>query len=403
MGKKRGNGEGSISQRQSDGIWQASMTLPNGKRKYLYGKTRQIVARKLAAATRDRDHGLPLVTDERLTVERYLTQWLERMQPPRIRASTHLRYTSLLSHVIRAHGPLRLTHLTAQHLSTLYARLQQAEVNGGAGLSASTVHHVHTVLHGALDDALKLDLIPINVTERVDAPKLRSAVVDPYTREEANQLLEAARGDRLEALYALAITTGMRLGELLALSWRQVDVTATIGASLRVVATTQRDANGAWTIGEPKTYASRRQIGLTPVATRALLRHQARQRAEQEAQSNTGINRPMRYGDLVFTDTVGGLLDEGNVSKRSYMPLLQRAGLPYRRFHTLRHTCATLLLADGVSLHKVSALLGHASISITADLYGHLAKSDYQQDTSESMARLIRLSDDADASQDIAG
>jgi integrase len=140
VGKKRGNGEGSISQRQRDGLWQASITLSDGQRKYFYGKTRQIVARKLAAATRDRDHGLPLVTDERLTVERYLEQWLERMQPPHVRASTYLRYTSLLAHVIRAYGSLRLTHLTTHHLITLYARLQQPKAAGGAGLSASTAH-----------------------------------------------------------------------------------------------------------------------------------------------------------------------------------------------------------------------------------------------------------------------
>ena len=102
---------------------------------------------------------------------------------------------------------------------------------------------------------------------------------------------------------------------------------------------------------------------------------------------------PWRETDLVFTNALGELLEERNVTLRSYMPLLKRAGLPYRRFLALRHTCTTLLLADGVPLHKVSALLGHASISITADLYGHLAKSDYQRDTSESMDGLFSEDD----------
>ena len=289
-----------------------------------------------------------------------------------------------------------MTHLTAHHLSTLYTRLQQPKAAGGAGLSSSTAHHVHTLLHQALDDAMKLDLTPIDVADRVNAPKLRRKVVDPYTREEVNRLLAVARGDRLEALYLLAVTTGMRLGELLALTWRQVDLTAADGASVQIVATIQHGTAGRWTLGEPKTHASRRCITVTPQATRSLLRHQTRQRAERAALLAAQGAREWQETDLVFTNIIGGLLDEGNVAKQSYRPLLQRAGLPYRNFHTLRHTCATLLLADGVPLHKVAALLGHANISITADLYGHLAKSDYQRDTSASMGRLITFPEDDD-------
>lgn len=396
--RKNANGEGSIGQRK-DGLWQARLSLPDGKRKYFYGRTRQEVSRKLAAARRDRDRGLPVVTDERLTVERYLTQWLERMKPPRVRPSTHRRYTQLLAHVIRAHGSERLTLLTAHQLTSLYAQLQRPRSDGGAGLSASTAHHVHTVLHGALADAVKLDLAPINVSERVNAPKLRRSTIDPYTRQEADRLLDAARGDRLEALYVLAVLTGMRLGELLALTWRQIDLDSpralADGPTLQVVASLTRSAEGRWQVGEPKTRASRRRIRLIPRARLALIRHQARQRAEREALIAAAGARVWQESDLVFTNIVGGLLDEGNVAKHSYAPLLQRAGLPYRRFHALRHTCATLLVADGVPLQKVSALLGHASISITSDLYAHIALGNYERDTSESMERLFGGNDSA--------
>lgn len=394
---KRGNGEGSIAQRK-DGVWQSCLSLPSGKRKYFYGKTRQDVARKLAAAIRDRDRGVALVSDERLTVEQYLTQWLDRMKPPRLETSTHLRYTQQLAHVIRAHGRQRLTSLTAHQITLFYARLQQPKAAGGAGLSASSAHHIHVVLHGALSEAAKLDLVPNNVTERVNAPKLRPAEVDPYTREEADRLLEAARGDRLEALYVLAVTTGMRLGELLALTWRQVDLGSLENrgaASLRIIETAKHDAHGRWTVGKTKTRASRRRIELIPRTRLALLRHQAQQRTERDEFERTAGAGAWQKTDLVFTTTVGGLLDEGNVGKRSYKALLTRAGLPYRHFHTLRHTCAALLLADGVPLYKVSALLGHASINITANLYGHLAKSEYERDASNTMERLFGTTEEA--------
>lgn len=118
MSGKRHNGEGSIRQR-SDGLWEARLSLPDGRRKSFYDKSRQVVARRLAEALRDRDKGVALIADERLTVAAHCAQWLERMQPPRVRPTTHRRYTQQLAHVARAYGDLRLAKLTAAHLATL--------------------------------------------------------------------------------------------------------------------------------------------------------------------------------------------------------------------------------------------------------------------------------------------
>jgi hypothetical protein len=120
MTKRRGHGEGSIRQRP-DGLWEARLSLPDGRRKSFYDKSRQVVAKRLSEALRDRDKGAMVIADERLTVERYLADWLERMQPPRIRPSTHRRYGQQMAHVIRAYGDLRLTRLTASHLATCRA------------------------------------------------------------------------------------------------------------------------------------------------------------------------------------------------------------------------------------------------------------------------------------------
>lgn len=379
---KRGNGEGGISQRP-DGLWEARLTLADGRRKSFYNKSRQVVARKLAEALRDRNKGAPIIADERLTVARYLSDWLERMQPPRVRPSTHRRYGQQLAHVVSAYGDLRLTRLTAAQLATLYARLQRPTDAKRRPLSASSVHHIHVVLRESLDDAVKLGLVAANVTDRVDAPKLLRAGIQPYTTEEAQRLLEAARGERLEALYVVALTTGMRLGELLALSWRQVDLEE---LTLQVVASLQRVGMGraGWQVGEPKTAHSRRKIALTPLAVEVLRAHRARQLAERMAVADVWHDN-----DLVFCDALGDYLDARHVTRYEFHPLLRRAGLPIRRFHDLRHSSATLLLKAGVHPKIVSEMLGHSTIAITLDIYSH-ALPDMQRGAAGAMEGILR-------------
>lgn len=379
MAKRRGNGEGTITQR-IDGRWEARVTLLDGKRKCFYGKTRQEVARKLTEARRALDVGSSVIADERLTVAAYLVLWLERMRPPRVRPSTHRRYTQQLAHVIRTYGSIRLTRLSAAQVTSLYAQLQRSKADRGAGLSATTAHHIHTVLRKALADAVRLDLVTANVTDRVDAPKLRRTPIQPFNAQEAQQLLEAAHGDRLEALYVLALTTGMRLGELLALTWRHVDLEA---GTLQVVASLQRVERG-WRSGAPKTQRSRRQIALTVTAQEALRAHRMRQLAERVATADQ-----WRQRDLVFCNRVGDYLDAQSFSRTTYQNLLRRAGLPHKRFHDLRHTAATLLLKAGVHPKVVSEMLGHSTIAITMDTYSFVMP-DMQREAAGAMEAMLR-------------
>jgi integrase len=178
-------------------------------------------------------------------------------------------------------------------------------------------------------------------------------------------LLEAARGDRLEALYVLAVTTGMGRGELLGLKWSDVDLENT---SVSVRRTLTRTDNGKRvSLGEPKTKKSRRTIRLTPQAVQALREHLRRQLTEIELLGD-------QYSDhgLVFTTQRGTPINPSNLRQRSLAPLLKKAGLPHIRFHYLRHTCATLLLAKNVHPKFVQELLGHATIAITLDTYSHV-------------------------------
>lgn len=243
---------------RSDGRWAASVSLDQGRRKTFYGKTRQEVGLKLAAALKARQDGLPVLA-ERQTVGKYLVGWLDSVRPS-LRSRTYTRYEQYVRlHAIPELGPLRLARLGPQHLQRLYAdRLQ-------AGLSPTSVAHLHAVLHRALDQATRWGLTARNVAALVTPPRIKRQEMMALSPEQARTLLAAAKAERLEALYTLALTTGMRQGELLALRWRDVDLEA---GTVQVRATLQRTRDG-FTFSEPKTARSRRQVALTDAAVAA--------------------------------------------------------------------------------------------------------------------------------------
>jgi integrase len=196
------------------------------------------------------------------------------------------------------------------------------------------------------------------------------------TPAQARTLLAAAAGDRLEALYMLALTTGMRQGELLALTWANVDLDT---GALMVTATVQYAAGGGFTFLPPKTKRSRRKIALPAAAVAALRKHKARQISERARVGSAWDDL-----DLVFPNACGRPLDGTNVLRQQLQPLLRRAGLPPIRFHDLRHTAATLPLRKGVNPKIVSELLGHSSVSITLDIYSHVLP-DMQEQAAAAM------------------
>jgi integrase len=359
MAKRRGNGEGSITRRK-DGRWEARYTAHTAsgpKRKVIYGKTRAEVAEMLAKAISDRSSGLTFDAGS-LTVGEFLDRWLKDSVRDTVRQSTYERHEELVRiHIRPAVGRLKLKALTPAHVQSFYRdRLD-------SGLSPATVQKIHVVLHKALDQAVNWNLIPRNVTEAVNAPRPAPKEMRPLSPDEARKLLETARGDSLEALYVLAVHTGMRQGELLGLKWEDVDLE---GGVIRIRRTLTRN-KGRLLLGAPKTKRSRRTVRLTEPAAETLREHLERQLEEIE-----------RLGDLyqdqglVFTTQVGTPINPTNLRKRSFALLLECAGLPAIRFHDLRHTCATLLLSRNVHPKYVQELLGHASIAQTLDTYSHV-------------------------------
>jgi integrase len=359
VSKKRGNGEGSITKRD-DGRWMARYTvrtIKGPKRRTVYGRTRAEASAKLAKAMADRDGGL-IFDAGSLTVGDYLDRWLSNSVKDTVRERTYERYEEILRlHVKPALGRLKLKALTPAHVQDFYRdRLDN-------GFSPATVQKIHVILHKALSQAVSWSLVPRNAGEAVRAPRPAPKEMRPLSPDEARRLLETAGGDRLEALYVLAIHTGMRQGELLGLKWENVDLAAN---AIRVRHTLLR-TKGRVILGEPKTKKSRRTVHLTGAASRALEEHLERQLKIMER-----LGDLYRDQGLVFTTEVGTPINPSNLRKRSFAPLLQKAGLPRLRFHDLRHTCATLLLSKNIHPKYVQELLGHATVSITLDTYSHV-------------------------------
>jgi integrase len=376
-GKNRGNGEGTVTQRK-DGRWEARLTLTDGRRKCLYGKTRAEAARRLAVAIRDQEKGVSFARDERQSLASYLRSWLETLRPPTLKPRTWGRYESdVRVHLIPALGSTRLLKLSAQQVQAFYAAKRRE-----GRLAPASIAHLHAVLHSALEQAERLGLVPRNVADLVKAPRPSAEhEMHVLTPEQAQTLLDAASGDRLEALYVLALTTGMRLGELLALRWRDVDLDT---ATLHVLHTLHHEQFGAWKLTRPKTAKSRLRIALTPRAVEALHSRRVRQAEERLALGEAWADH-----GFIFTRQDGEPLRGTHVLERGFHPLLQRAGLPLIRFHDLRHTCATLLLVQNVPAKVVSELLGHSSVAITLDRYSHVLPS-MQQSAAAAMEQVLK-------------
>jgi len=357
---RRGKGEGSIRQR-ADGRWEATLTLPTlggqRRRKSYFGKSRTAVAAKLTAALKGLGDGLPIV-GERLTVGQYLTEWLEVVRPS-LRPESYRRYADLCRiHIIPEVGRTPLARLTPAQLQRLYA--SRLEV----GLSGTSVQLLHGVLHKALRQAMRWGLVARNVADLVSPPRRSTPEMRVLTPEEANHLLEAATGERLEGLYVLAVTCGLRLGELQALRWACLDLDR---GRLRITATYQGTIDGKPIFAEPKTARSRREVHLSALAVAALRRHRRAQLEERMRAANLWEDH-----DLVFSTSTGRPLDGNNFRARAFGRLLVKAGLAPMRFHSLRHTAATLLLAEGLNVKVVSEMLGHADITTTLRTYSHV-------------------------------
>ncbi|HEY1391522.1 MAG TPA: tyrosine-type recombinase/integrase [Ktedonobacterales bacterium] len=352
---KRGDHEGTIFKRPN-GTWGAALQV-GGQRKYVYAKTRKEVQDKLLMAQQEALAGVILPKGAPKTVETFLRYWLDEFILHSIRPKTWDHYDLCIRRMVPYIGKRKLAALSPADIRAMWTRMQSK------GASIRTVRHCHSVLHNALQLAVKWRYLSYNPVDGVSAPRAERAEMKTLSAEEVHRLFAATIGDRWHALWVVLATTGLRLDEVTALRWSDLDFsksTAVIQRSL------QRQRGKGLVFVEPKSQSSRRTVQLPVGAVAVLQEHRPillRQRLTAGDQ--------WRDYDLVFPSLLGGPIDPGTVNSALHTAL-HLAGLPRIRVHDLRHRAATLLLEQGTHPKIVQDLLGHSSIAITLDIYSHV-------------------------------
>ena len=337
------NGAGSWRQRKT-GAWEYR-TLRDGKQVSFYGHTQAEALRKA-----DLDKGEARRRAQRQdTLAGWLETWLQQVEGSGLKPATVRKYTSdLRNHVIPALGNKRLGDLTTADIADLQTALL-------ASHGVYTVTNVRRVLGTALQAAVDAGKIPANPAQHRSLRRRPPTKIEHVlTRDETARFLSAARKSRYEAIFVLAVTLGMRQGELLALRWRDIDLDA---GTLTIRGNVGIDAQGKLAILTPKTPRSRRTLLLPEIAIDALRR------------------TPHYHEHLVFPAARSGGLMRGTTLTHNYLrAVLRGARLPHMKFHDLRDTAATHMLEDGVAPNVVSEVIGHADEAITLQRYAHVTR-----------------------------
>jgi integrase len=331
---RRSAGEGSLYFRADKQLWVAQY---NGV--YRYSKDEDKAKEKLDELLSKADASKP----ENITVSTMLDQWFE-YQSPNIKPATAKRYREVIRiYVKSAFGYIKLRTLTAYNVQQQYSKWL------ASGVSPNTINHIHTVLSGAYKRATKWQLAPHNIIQDVDAPKIKRKEVEVFTPDEVQTLLSEATYSPLEAVFVLALSTGMRGGEILALQPQvyhngKLDIRRTL-------------VNNSTSVGTPKSNNSRRTIQLPEIAIEAVEQHLS--------EDNGGV--------WMFPSKAGTVLFYHNFLRFHWKPLTERAGIPYRSFHTCRHYVASTLIGQGIPISAVARYLGDTEVTILRT-YSHLIK-----------------------------
>jgi integrase len=381
-----GNGEGGIRQRK-DGRWEARVTVgfdDDGKqiRRSFYGDTREDVAVERDKALLSVRAGT-YIPPTKITVGQWMGVFLEVYVRPSVRETTYGQYESVTRvHIVPALGKDKLRDLQPKDVQ----RFLNDEFSGaatGRALSARSVEVIYTVLHSALKQAVLEGIVARNVADYVRLPKGPAKEMKVLTRDDMLRLMETAMGDRFGPAIITLLSTGLRVGELIALQWSNVDLQA---GTLSVTKNATRVSNGTGhtkiVIGDPKTKSGKRVVTI-PEPILPILQQWRRQLAEERLAAGPH----WQDGNLAFPGYMGAMLDRSNVRRR-LQRLCREAGIEYINVHGLRHTFATRMIEEDVSARTVQEMLGHSRVEMTLNKYVHVL-SDEKRKASERLARVF--------------
>lgn len=383
MTKRRAAGEGNLY-RRADGLWVGRLSLgydSNGRRrrKAAYGKTQREVREKLARLQAEIDAGIA-VDGKAITVRDLLDDWLRHGREIKDWTPMTARgyETIARSHLIPALGRHRLDRLTTRHVQRLLDELN------ASGRAPGTIQNVRAALNSALELGVKWQLVSRNVAANAEVPRITRRSIEPLSLAEAHRFLEAVAEHRLGPLFTVATALGLRQSEALALRLGDIDLDESL---LHVRRRTYR-VDGQWHTGRTKT--DRERTIPFPTEVEAALRRQRASVAEERLLSSAAWADADLDPDerLVFPNTTGGPL-YGPYVTRTMQALMRDAGIEPKRFHDLRHTAATMMLAMGVRLEVIQEVLGHASFRTTRDIYAHILP-ELTRDASDKIGAFLR-------------
>lgn len=369
---RRGRGEGSVTYNSAKKLYVASVSGRRDessgvvRRRFVYARNKCDVLAKLKVLHNTEPAQRLRHTES--TLREYLNEWLEFSARPRVRVGTYRLYKGYVDNKIIPDHTLsgaRIRKLVPSDVRSFFARLVQR------GDTASLQRKIHVLLKSALKQAVKDGILTHNVCDAIDPPRVPKREMPSLNEHQSAALLKALTGNPLRALYVLALTCGLRLGEILGLQWSDLDQ-----REGRITIHRTFDEK-TFTTGEPKSERSRRTVELPVVARDALRSHQKRE-----------LSDGVKSSTWVFCDKEGRPLRGTHVIRDTLLKALKEAGLPKIRFHDLRHTAATLMLSRGVPLITVSKILGHASVGFTLQTYGHVLPS-MEKDAVKKMDELF--------------
>lgn len=378
MPKRRDKGEGSVTKRK-DGRWEARLstgTNEEGKRTFrtFYGDTKQEALTKMKEVKLQIDTQI-YVEPSKKTVRDWLYTWLDDYKKNQIRPTTYQSYESLFrTHICPAFGNESIQDLKTEKIQKFYkdkmegGRLDKKE----GGLSSRTINYMHTILHEAFEKACKIGLINKNPVEATEPPKKKKTTGKHLTREEQQKLEEVLKEDKWGVACLTALYTGLRLGEILALKWHDIDLEnnyINVGHTIKRV---KNDKESKIIVQEPKTEKGKRIVSLPKRLRDILIAYRG------EDYNNNGI---------VFKTSSEGYTEPRNMI-RAFYKLITKAGIESKNFHSLRHTYASRLIEENVNHKVIQELLGHNSINVTMDIYGHIGK-DIKKDAVNKLDNLF--------------